>query len=121
MCQSPLGSLVCITGVSGSGKSTLIEEVLYRGVRRQMGKTTDTPGQFRVIEGLDHIDDMVMVSQAQIGKTTRSNPVSYVGALTSITRDVRPTASGQAQTLYGRILQFQFKIRSLPTMRRQRI
>ena len=80
----PLGQLVCITGVSGSGKSTLIEEVLYRGVRRQMGKTTDTPGQFRVIEGLDHIDDMVMVSQAQIGKTTRSNPVSYVGALTPI-------------------------------------
>lgn len=80
----PLNQLVCITGVSGSGKSTLIEEVLYRGVRRQMGKSTDAPGQCRMIVGSERIDDMVMVSQAQIGKTARSNPVSYVGALAPI-------------------------------------
>ncbi len=80
----PLGQLVCITGVSGSGKSTLVEEVLYRGVCRKMGKTTDSPGRHTAIEGLENIDDMVMVSQAPIGKTTRSNPVSYVGALTPI-------------------------------------
>ncbi len=80
----PLRQLVCVTGVSGSGKSTLIEEVLYRGVLKQMGKSTDTPGQCRAIEGLEQIHDIELVSQAQIGKTTRSNPASYVDALSPI-------------------------------------
>ena len=80
----PLGQLVCITGVSGSGKSTLIEEVLFRGVCRQLGRSTEAPGHHQSIDGVEKIDDMVMVSQAAIGRTTRSNPVSYVGALTPI-------------------------------------
>ncbi len=80
----PLGQLVCITGVSGSGKSTLIEEVLFRGVCRQLGRSTEAPGHHQSIDGVENIDDMVMVTQAAIGRTTRSNPVSYVGALTPI-------------------------------------
>ncbi len=80
----PLNRMICITGVSGSGKSTLVDEVLYRGACREMGKTTLTPGKYSGIHGLEQISDIVMVSQSQIGKTTRSNPVSYVGALTPI-------------------------------------
>ncbi len=80
----PLGQMVCITGVSGSGKSTLVDEILYRGVCRHLGKTTETPGQFSSIEGLASIDDIELVSQAQIGKTARSIPGTYVDALSPI-------------------------------------
>ena len=80
----PLNKMVCVTGVSGSGKSTLVEEVLFRGILRSQGKSTQVPGQFSELTGIDQLTDVVMVSQAQIGKTTRSNPVSYVGALTAI-------------------------------------
>ncbi len=80
----PLNKMVCVTGVSGSGKSTLVEEVLFRGILRSQGKSTQLPGRFRELTGIDQLTDVVMVSQAQIGKTTRSNPVSYVGALTAI-------------------------------------
>lgn len=80
----PLNRMVCVTGVSGSGKSTLVEEVLFRGILRSQGKSTQLPGLFSELTGIDQLTDVVMVSQAQIGKTTRSNPVSYVGALTAI-------------------------------------
>ena len=80
----PLDRMVCVTGVSGSGKSTLVEEVLYRGILRAKGEVTQPPGQCDEILGTDLISDVVMVSQAPIGKTTRSNPSSYVGALTPI-------------------------------------
>ncbi|MDE0310157.1 MAG: excinuclease ABC subunit UvrA [Acidiferrobacterales bacterium] len=80
----PLNTMVCVTGVSGSGKSTLVEEVLFRGMLRGQGKSTPVPGDFDELRGIDQLTDVVMVSQAQIGKTTRSNPVSYVGALTAI-------------------------------------
>ena len=96
----PLGQLVCITGVSGSGKSTLVEEVLFRGVCRHMGRSTEAPGHHQSIDGVENIDDMVMVSQAAIGRTTRSNPVSYVGALTPI-REIfarQPLAKSKSYT-----------------------
>ena len=80
----PLNRLICVTGVSGSGKSTLVEEVLYRGVCRMLGKVVQTPGEHAGIDGIKQLNDIVLVSQSPIGKTTRSNPVSYVGALTSI-------------------------------------
>ena len=80
----PLNRLVCVTGVSGSGKSSLIEEVLYRGILRKQGKVTAMPGHHDALEGIEQLSDVVLVSQAPIGKTARSNPVSYVGALTAI-------------------------------------
>jgi len=80
----PLNRLVCITGVSGSGKSTLVEDVLYRGLLRLKHKSTEQPGQHKSITGHDQIGDVVMVDQSPIGKTTRSNPASYVGALDEI-------------------------------------
>jgi len=76
----PLGRLVCVTGVSGSGKSTLIEDVLYRGLLKRMGQPAEAPGEHRDLRGHEHIGDVVMIDQRAIGKTTRSNPASYVGA-----------------------------------------
>ncbi|MFW6137741.1 MAG: excinuclease ABC subunit UvrA [Spirochaetota bacterium] len=80
----PLNRLVCITGVSGSGKSTLVEYICYRGLLRLKHKPVEAPGRHRAIHGSEQIDDVVMVDQSPIGKTTRSNPASYVGALDGI-------------------------------------
>src|SRR5712691_48108 len=80
----PLERLVCITGVSGSGKSTLVQDVLYAALRKAKGKPTETPGTFGELRGHALIEDVVMVDQAPIGRTTRSNPASYVGAWDAI-------------------------------------
>ncbi len=80
----PLKRLVCITGVSGSGKSTLVENVLYPALLKYRGKPTEAPGRFTGLRGADLVDDVVMVDQGAIGRTTRSNPASYVGAFDAI-------------------------------------
>jgi len=80
----PLRRLVCVTGVSGSGKSTLVHDVLYPALLRAKGKPTETPGAHRGLHGADLIDDVIMVDQSRIGRTTRSNPASYVGAFDAI-------------------------------------
>ncbi|TAM84857.1 MAG: excinuclease ABC subunit A, partial [Candidimonas sp.] len=80
----PLGRLVCVTGVSGSGKSTLVQDVLYRAILKHLGRPTEPPGEYQHLLGVERIADVVMVDQAPIGKTTRSNPASYVGAFDAI-------------------------------------
>ena len=80
----PLKRLVCVTGVSGSGKSTLVEDVLHPALLRYRGKPTEAPGRFAGLAGAELIDDVVMVDQSAIGRTTRSNPASYVGAFDAI-------------------------------------
>ncbi len=82
--EIPLRRLVCITGVSGSGKSTLIETILYRALRKIRGKPVEAPGKHRTLQGVHHVDEIVLIDQSPIGKTTRSNPASYVGALDPI-------------------------------------
>jgi len=82
--EIPLRRLVCVTGVSGSGKSTLVQDVLYAALRRAHGKPTETPGAHHALEGADLVSEVVMVDQTQIGRTTRSNPASYVGAFDAI-------------------------------------
>ncbi len=80
----PLGSIVCITGVSGSGKSTLLQDVIYNAVKKIKHKPEGQPGRFWRITGHELVEDIVLVDQSPIGKTTRSNPASYVGALDGI-------------------------------------
>ena len=80
----PLQRLVCVTGVSGSGKSTLVQDILYAALRRAKGKPTEAPGAHRELLGAEHVSEVVMVDQTQIGRTTRSNPASYVGAFDAI-------------------------------------
>ena len=80
----PLGHLVSVTGVSGSGKSTLIEDILYNGIAALKAKPVAQPGKHIEIKGHEKITEAVLVDQSPIGKTTRSNPASYVGALDDI-------------------------------------
>jgi excinuclease ABC subunit A len=82
--EIPLNRLVCVTGVSGSGKSTLVEDVLHNALLRALGKPKDSPGAHAALEGAEQIGDVVLVDQAPIGRTTRSNPASFVGVLEPI-------------------------------------
>nr|WP_315478929.1 excinuclease ABC subunit UvrA [uncultured Rhodoferax sp.] len=82
--EIPLQRLVCVTGVSGSGKSTLIQDVLAPALLRHFGKATETPGAHARLLGAEQLSEVVFVDQSPIGKTARSNPVSYVGAWDAI-------------------------------------
>ncbi|MBT9464684.1 excinuclease ABC subunit UvrA [Hydrogenophaga sp.] len=82
--EFPLQRLVVVTGVSGSGKSSLIQDVLAPALLRHFGKSTDTPGAHDRLLGADLLSEVVFVDQSPIGKTARSNPVSYVGAWDAI-------------------------------------
>ncbi|MFB1485803.1 MULTISPECIES: excinuclease ABC subunit UvrA [unclassified Thiocapsa] len=77
----PLHRLVVITGVSGSGKSTLVQEVLYNALCQRKGHPDEPPGEHAGIDGDNLIADVVLLDQSSIGRTSRSNPASYVGAL----------------------------------------
>jgi len=77
----PLNQLVCVTGSSGSGKSTLIHNILHRALARKFHKTKAIPGAHQSIEGMEHVDRVVVVDQTALGKSPRSNPATYTGAL----------------------------------------
>ena len=78
--EIPLGMLVAITGVSGSGKSTLVHQVLYRAVARALGQSDggDPSGTFNSLTGVERLNDVVLVDQTPIGRTPRSNPITYI-------------------------------------------
>ena len=78
--EIPLGMLVAVTGVSGSGKSTLVHQVLYRAVARALGQTDggDPSSVFSSLSGVERLNDMVLVDQTPIGRTPRSNPITYI-------------------------------------------
>ena len=82
--EIPLDTLVCVTGVSGSGKSTLIHDIIYAGLKKQRGEWQGHVGLFKEIKGGKQIDDVILVDQSPIGRTPRSNPVTYIKAYDAI-------------------------------------
>jgi excinuclease ABC subunit A len=98
--EIPLEMLVCITGVSGSGKSTLVHDVLYAGLKKQKGEWNSHVGLFKEITGGDLIDDIVLVDQSPIGRTPRSNPVTYIKAYDAI-REVFASTAGAKTKGFG--------------------
>ncbi|MBI4585118.1 MAG: excinuclease ABC subunit UvrA [Planctomycetes bacterium] len=110
----PLGCLVAITGVSGSGKSTLVEEVLYRGSlkgrgsRRRSGQGADGEAAVEAIEGLHLVDEVILVDQGSIGRTSRGNPATYSKIYDAIRR--RFGSSPQAREAGFTAREFSFNL-----------
>ncbi|MSO55511.1 MAG: excinuclease ABC subunit A [Acidobacteria bacterium] len=94
-----LNTLTCITGVSGSGKSTLVHDVLYAAVKRAKGGTEKRVGAHRKIEGTEFVSDVVLVDQTPIGRTPRSNPVTYLKAFDPIREIFAATKDAKARGL----------------------
>jgi excinuclease ABC subunit A len=80
----PLGLFTCVTGVSGSGKSTLVDDILRRALFRRFYHSKEKPGAHRVLHGVEQIDKAIVIDQSAIGRTPRSNPVTYTGAFAPI-------------------------------------
>jgi excinuclease ABC subunit A len=94
--ELPLGALVAVTGVSGSGKSTLVENVLYEGWRARRGEVDADPGEVgRARSGLDDLAEVLLVDQRPLGRSTRSNPVTYVGAYDELRKPLRRHQIGE--------------------------
>ncbi len=82
--EIPLGAFTCVTGVSGSGKSSLINEILYKKLAAELNRSKVRPGKFREIEGIEYVDKIIAIDQSPIGRTPRSNPVTYTGVFSDI-------------------------------------
>ena len=85
--QFPLGLFTVVTGVSGSGKSTLVNDILYKALAKHLYSGKHRPGKHKEVKGLEHIDKVIDINQAPIGRTPRSNPATYTGVFDDI-RDV---------------------------------
>ena len=97
--EIPLNTLTCITGVSGSGKSTLVHDVLYAAVKRAKGGSEKRVGAFRKLEGAEFVSDVVLVDQTPIGRTPRSNPVTYLKAFDPIREIFAATKDAKSRGL----------------------
>ena len=80
----PIGCFTCVTGVSGSGKSTLVDDIMRRALFRHFYNSKDKPGTHKALRGLDQLDKAIVIDQSAIGRTPRSNPITYTGAFTPI-------------------------------------
>jgi excinuclease ABC subunit A len=80
----PIGCFTCVTGVSGSGKSTLVDDILRRALFRHFHNSKEKPGAYRALHGVNQIDKAIVIDQSAIGRTPRSNPITYTGAFTPI-------------------------------------
>jgi excinuclease ABC subunit A len=97
--EIPLDMAVCVTGVSGSGKSTLIHDCIYAGLKKQRGEWQGHVGTFQRLEGGQLIDDVILVDQSPIGRTPRSNPVTYIKVYDAIREVFAGTREAQARGL----------------------
>ena len=93
----PLEMLVCVTGVSGSGKSTLVHDVVYAGLKKQRGEWQGHVGAFRELQGTQHVDEVILVDQSPIGRTPRSNPVTYVKVYDAVREVFSQTRDAQSK------------------------
>ncbi len=91
----PLGCLVAVSGVSGSGKSTLVENVLYGTFKRSRGVVNVEPGACDALEGVEGLEDVILVDQRPLGRSSRSNPVTYVKAYDEIRKLFAATSSAR--------------------------
>jgi excinuclease ABC subunit A len=76
----PIGCFTCVTGVSGSGKSTLVDDTMRRALFRHFNGSKEKPGAHRAIDGIDQVDKAIVIDQSAIGRTPRSNAITYTGA-----------------------------------------
>ena len=95
----PLHMLTCVTGISGSGKSTLVHDVLYAAIKRAKGAWDRRVGTHRKLEGAEYVGDVVLVDQAPIGRTPRSNPVTYLKAFDPIRELLAATKDARSRGL----------------------
>jgi excinuclease ABC subunit A len=93
----PLGTFICVTGVSGSGKSTLVHDVLYSALARRFHGEAEKLGRFKEILGDSYISDIVMLDQTPIGRSSRSNPVTYIKAYDEIRQIISNTWEARAK------------------------
>ena len=105
----PLGSLTCVTGVSGSGKSSLVNDILYNALLRKFRRKTDRVGKHERIEGAENIDDVIILDQGSIGRSSRSNPVTYI----KVYDDIRKILAGHYQAKLRKLTpsHFSFNVR----------
>ncbi|MEX0748796.1 MAG: excinuclease ABC subunit UvrA [Candidatus Saccharimonadales bacterium] len=82
--ELPLGTFIAITGVSGSGKSTLVNDILAKHLSMRLHRANEVPGKHEVIEGVEHLDKAITITQSPIGRTPRSNPATYTNVFTDI-------------------------------------
>jgi len=95
----PSGVLTCITGVSGSGKSTFVQDILYPGLRKLKGVASEPVGEHDSIEGWQEFTDVLLVDQTPIGRTPRSNPITYIKAFDDIRQIFAATREAKAHNL----------------------
>lgn len=82
--EIPLGTFTCVTGVSGSGKSSLVNEIIYKELAGKLNRAKIRPGNFKEMQGIEHLDKVIDIDQSPIGRTPRSNPATYTGVFTDI-------------------------------------
>ena len=115
--EFPVGAMTAVTGVSGSGKSTLVHDILYRALERELGEGRtsakehlgEAVGSWRSLTGLEHVDDVVLIDQSPIGRTPRSNPITYVRAWNEIRRIFAGLPAARTARLDPRSFSFNVK------------
>ena len=120
MSSFPLGCLTCVTGVSGSGKSTLVDDILRRALSGIFTTRKRSREHSRRLRGVEQIDKAIVIDQSAIGRTPRSNPITYTGAFTPIRELFAQLPAARVRGYDAGPLQFQCQRRALRKLRRRR-